>query len=197
MRRGSAILIVVHVLGGIAVSGAARPALPQSAAQEAQAVSQSEFIFETAPFASAHASTIAETREGLVTAWFAGTREGAADIDIWLSRHVQGAWTRPIDVATGQQPSGERYPCWNPVLFEAPDKTLMLFYKVGPRPSSWWGMVQTSRDNGRTWTSARRLPVCAERTPRAMVRLLPKRTTVFAAPRRMSRMWLPPSNAAK
>lgn len=158
MRRGSVVLVVVQVIGGIAVSGAARPTLPQSPAQEARAVSQSEFIFETAPFASAHASTIAETREGLVTAWFAGTHEGAADVDIWLSRHVQGAWSRPIDVATGQQPSGERYPCWNPVLFEAPDQTLMLFYKVGPGPQSWWGMVQTSRDNGRTWTSARRLP---------------------------------------
>ena len=28
----------------------------------------SEFVFETAPFASAHASTIVETRSGLVTA---------------------------------------------------------------------------------------------------------------------------------
>jgi predicted neuraminidase len=50
----------------------------------------SEFVFETAPFASAHASTIVDTRSGLVTAWFGGTREGAPDVGIWLSRHERG-----------------------------------------------------------------------------------------------------------
>jgi predicted neuraminidase len=117
-----------------------------------------EFVFETAPFASAHASTIAETGDGLVTAWFGGTREGAADVGIWVSRRVNGAWTAPIEVATGVQTDGTRHPCWNPVLFYAPDKTLTLFYKVGPTPRTWWGMARTSRDNGRTWMEGRRLP---------------------------------------
>ena len=31
---------------------------------------KSEFIFESAPFPSCHASTIAETKSGLVAAWF-------------------------------------------------------------------------------------------------------------------------------
>jgi predicted neuraminidase len=121
-------------------------------------VIHTEFVFESAPFASAHASTIVETREGLVAAWFGGTREGAADVGIWLSRRVKGEWTSPIEVATGIQPDGGRHPCWNPVLFEHRDKTLMLFYKVGPNPRSWWGMLRTSRDDGRTWSDARRLP---------------------------------------
>jgi predicted neuraminidase len=139
---------------------------------------KSEFVFETAPFASAHASTIVETKDGLVAAWFGGTREGAEDVGIWLSRHVTGAWTAPIEMATGVQPDRVRYPCWNPVLFQmppsraerapaslaeadgggGPDNTLALFYKVGPSPQEWWGMVRTSRDNGRTWSDARRLP---------------------------------------
>jgi predicted neuraminidase len=34
----------------------------------------------------------------------------------------------------------------------------MLFYKVGPSPQGWWGMVRTSRNEGRTWSEARRLP---------------------------------------
>jgi predicted neuraminidase len=114
-------------------------------------------VFETAPFASAHASTIVETGEGLVAAWFAGTREGADDVGIWLSRHVNGAWTPAIEVATGQT-EGVRYPCWNPVLFDLADRALMLFYKIGPSPQRWWGMVRTSRDNGRSWSDARRLP---------------------------------------
>jgi predicted neuraminidase len=44
------------------------------------------------------------------------------------------------------------------VLFEIPDGMLTLFYKVGPSPSNWWGVVKTSRDGGRTWSNARRLP---------------------------------------
>ena len=36
----------------------------------------SELIYEKAPFPQCHASTIAETSNGLVAAWFAGTREG-------------------------------------------------------------------------------------------------------------------------
>ena len=118
----------------------------------------SEFIFESAPFASAHASTIVETRDGVAAAWFGGTREGASDVGIWMSRRVAGTWTAPIEVATGVQPDGTRYPTWNPVLFELRSGTLALFYKVGPNPRQWWGMVRTSSDGGRTWSEARRLP---------------------------------------
>ena len=154
------------LLGVIAVSLAAIPSPPQSGSRNTnesgptfvRGVAGSEFLFETAPFASAHASTIVETREGLVTAWFGGTREGAADVGIWLSRQVAGRWTAPIEVATGTAPNGPRHPCWNPVLFDVPDTALMLFYKVGPSPQTWWGMVRTSRDGGRTWSDARRLP---------------------------------------
>ena len=124
----------------------------------AASVISSQFIYETAPFPSAHASTIVETRDGLVVAWFGGTREGAPDVGIWLSREVEGKWTAPVQVATGVQPDGTRHPCWNPVLFDHPAMGLMLFYKVGPTPREWWGMVRTSRDRGRTWSEARRLP---------------------------------------
>ena len=121
-------------------------------------IATSEFVFETAPFASAHASTIVETSDGLVVAWFGGTREGAADVGIWLSRRVRGAWERPIEVANGSQTDGTRFPCWNPVLFEMPGRRLTLFYKVGPSPRAWWGMSRTSFDSGRTWGRPRRLP---------------------------------------
>jgi predicted neuraminidase len=127
-------------------------------------IARSEFIFEEAPFASAHASTIVESKGGLVASWFGGTREGAADVSIWVARQAKGAsagkqgWTRPVEVATGQEGSGPRHPCWNPVLFETPDGLLTLFYKVGPSPETWWGMRRTSRDGGQTWSEAQRLP---------------------------------------
>jgi predicted neuraminidase len=117
-----------------------------------------EFIFESAPFASAHASTIVETRDGLVAAWFGGTREGANDVGIWTSRRVGGKWSSPVEVATGVQADGSRLPTWNPVLFELRKGELALFYKVGPNPREWWGLVRTSTDDGRTWSAARRLP---------------------------------------
>src|SRR5438105_12890698 len=87
---------------------AALVASPAAGPQPAPVI-VSEFVFETAPFASAHASTIAETSDGLVTAWFGGTREGAPDVGIWLSRRVKGVWLPPIEVATGVQADGVRH----------------------------------------------------------------------------------------
>jgi predicted neuraminidase len=118
----------------------------------------SEFIFESAPFPSCHASTIAETKDGLAAAWFGGTAEKNPDVGIWLSRRENGAWTPPKEVANGVQPKGPRRPCWNPVLFQPKAGPLLLFYKVGPSPKTWWGMLMTSEDGGRSWSQPRRLP---------------------------------------
>jgi len=94
----------------------------------------------------------------LVAAWFGGTRESAPDVGIWVTRFESGRWSEPVEVATGEQPDGTRYPTWNPVLFAPPGQPLHLFYKVGPSPRAWWGMVKTSADGGRTWSDAARLP---------------------------------------
>ena len=118
----------------------------------------SEFIDERPPYPSAHASTVVETPSGLVAAWFGGTGEGHADVGIWLSRHDGKAWSIPVEVATGVIDGGGRHPCWNPVLFQPASGPLLLFYKVGPSPREWWGLVRTSADLGRTWSSAIRLP---------------------------------------
>ncbi len=122
------------------------------------AVVKSEFIYEKAPFPSCHATTITDTRDGLVAAWFGGTAEKNPDVGIWVSRHAGGAWTAPVEVATGVQPDGKRLPCWNPVLFQPKGGPLMLFYKVGPSPSTWWGLRKDSTDGGKTWGEPVRLP---------------------------------------
>ncbi len=131
---------------------------PLLANAEDSAVVKSEFIYESAPFPSCHASTIVETKSGLVAAWFGGTAEKKPDVGIWTARHVDGKWTAPIEVADGVQSDGKRHPCWNPVLFQPKEGPLLLFYKVGPNPDRWWGMLRTSTDDGRTWSEARRLP---------------------------------------
>lgn len=117
-----------------------------------------EFIYDTAPFPSCHASTIAETPQGLIAAWFGGTRERHEDVEIWTSTRVGGRWSTPISVANGIQDPAKRYPCWNPVLFQYPGGPLMLFYKVGPSPVEWWGELKKSYDHGKTWSKAQRLP---------------------------------------
>jgi predicted neuraminidase len=123
------------------------------------AVVRTEFVFESAPFASCHASTIAETRGGqLLTAFFAGSDEGRADVGIWVSRFADGRWTPPIEATKGESSDRKRQPCWNPVLFQPKKGPLLLFYKVGPSPNRWWGMMRTSDDEGKTWSEARRLP---------------------------------------
>ena len=117
-----------------------------------------EFVYDTASFANCHASTVAATPGGIVAAWFGGTEEKNPDVEIWLSRQVDGRWSVPVSVANGIQNDTLRYPCWNPVLFQYPDGPLWLFYKVGPDPVAWWGEYIVSNDNGITWSSPVRLP---------------------------------------
>ncbi|MEY4177334.1 MAG: hypothetical protein RLY70_908 [Planctomycetota bacterium] len=77
------------------------------------------------------------------------------------SETTNGATNEPAPKSAGKDNNahaGKRYPCWNPVLFQFPDGPLTLFYKVGPSPSTWWGMVIESTDGGATWSAPRRLP---------------------------------------
>jgi predicted neuraminidase len=152
MKGLSAVSCCVLIVFLWAFSKAAEPALPG-------AVLNTEFPFTQAPTPQCHASSITQTRQGtLVAAWFGGTREGNADVGIWVSRQVEGKWTEPREVANGIQSADERHPCWNPVLFQPKEGPLLLFYKVGPSPQTWWGMLSTSIDDGKTWAAPRRLP---------------------------------------
>jgi predicted neuraminidase len=122
------------------------------------AILTTEYIYDTGPYPQIHATTITETPTGLVTAWFGGTAEKNPDVSIYVSRLVDGKWTESREVANGMQSDGSRHPTWNPVLFQPKDAPLMLFYKVGPSPSTWWGELKTSSDGGKTWSAASRLP---------------------------------------
>ena len=117
-----------------------------------------EFVFTDVPFPQCHASTLEETKKGLVVAWFGGTHEKHDDVGIWVSHQTSRGWTPPVEVVNGVQHADKRYPCWNPVLFQPKKGPLLLFYKAGPSPREWWGMLMTSEDCGRTWSEPRRLP---------------------------------------
>ncbi|MBL9215355.1 MAG: exo-alpha-sialidase [Opitutaceae bacterium] len=147
-----------------AVAGGLLAWTPAFAAPGTTGIVSVDFVGRRATTPQCHASTIVETASGrLVAAWFGGTHEKHPDVGIWVSRQVDGAWDDPVEVADGVQyrradGSLVRHPTWNPVLFQPRDGPLFLFYKVGPSPQEWWGMLMTSDDDGRTWSQPRRLP---------------------------------------
>lgn len=150
MVRSAAFAAVM--LGALFVTTQAQPVGRDGIVKE-------EFLAPNPPTPSSHASTIVETRDGLVAAWFGGTKERYPDVNIWVSRNDGRGWSAPVEEANGiQDKDGIRYPCWNPVLFSRHNGDLVLFYKVGPSPSAWWGMVKTSSNNGKTWSAPKRLP---------------------------------------
>lgn len=118
-----------------------------------------ELIFDNPPFPSCHASSIVELgNQHLMATWFGGTEESNPDVCIWTSEYQNGKWSAPKLMADGVIDATKRYPTWNPVLFKTKEGKLMLYYKVGPNPREWWGMVKTSNDNGKTWSKPEKLP---------------------------------------
>ena len=129
-------LRVATIAFGIALLAGCASQPPQLAAPGSSVhqpgLVKSEFIFQTAPFASSHASTIVETKEGLLAAWFGGPHERHPEVVIWTARYDGHRWSTPLQVADGIQTGGQtRYPCWNPVLFHPKQGPLLLFFKVG------------------------------------------------------------------
>lgn len=113
-----------------------------------------EFLFKNPPFPSCHASTLAQTLSGkLLCAYFAGSEEGAKDVAIYLSTQTEKGWSEPRLIA-----SNPEAPCWNPVLFTLPSGEILLFYKVGPQPNNWSGVMRRSQDEGLTWSEETPLP---------------------------------------
>jgi predicted neuraminidase len=113
-----------------------------------------EFIFEKAPFPSAHASTLVELKSGgYLAAWFGGTAEGKPDVAIWMASRSSSGWTAPVEIA--REPN---VPCWNPVLFYANNNRLWLYYKFGPSYTWWSAGRRFSDDDGKTWSPIEHLP---------------------------------------
>jgi predicted neuraminidase len=112
-----------------------------------------EFIYTTAPFPSAHASTLVQLKNGdILAAWFGGAKEGANDVAIWGARRTSTGWSEPFLLVRESN-----VPCWNPVLFESHDGKLWLYYKYGRNPREWTGARLVSADQGKTWSQPEHL----------------------------------------
>lgn len=133
--------------------------LPPVATAGQGPIVSSSFIYELEgrPTNECHASTIVQTGDQIVAAWFGGKHESNPDVGIWFARLDANGWSKPVELVNGSEGEDKDYACWNPVLLQPTDGPLMLFYKVGPTPSTWWGALITSDDAGKTWTKPRRL----------------------------------------
>lgn len=177
----TAVAVIATVADGSVTSNVS--AATQTQTRTDSAVLLTEFIDPQPPYPQAHASTIVELPDGsLAAAWFGGSGEGHPDVRIWFARRGVRGWGRPVPVADGVVADGRRFPAWNPVLFQSPEGELHLFYKVGPNPREWWGMIRTSADGGRSWSGPRRLPEGV---------LGPIKNKLFVAP---DGSWLAPSS---
>ena len=112
------------------------------------------FIFDTAPFAECHASTVVELRNGaMMSAWFGGSAEGNPDVTIWGACRDLNGWSVPRQLAI--EPG---VACYNPVLFYTLDGRLWLYYKFGKSPMTWTAGRRFSTDDGENWSRAEHLP---------------------------------------
>ena len=109
-----------------------------------------EFIYEeNTP--QCHASTLVQTENTTIAAWFGGTHEKHDDVQIYVALRENGIWGKPMCVSTV-----EDVPHWNPVLFNNGNE-LLLFYKRGKTIPYWQTMQCRSKDGGHNWSEPKLL----------------------------------------
>ncbi|MCL2162291.1 MAG: exo-alpha-sialidase [Betaproteobacteria bacterium] len=144
---------------------AARSVTPSTAATPTTiAQSNMERLFLPNPAASAHSVSLADLGGShIAAAWFAGSREGAPDVDIVFATFDGKAWsqTRPIMTrARVQNDTGRRVgKLGNPVLWRDTAGRLHLWF-VSVGYGGWACSAinhSLSDDDGITWSPARRL----------------------------------------
>lgn len=141
-KKLAAILISFFMILGVS----------QGAAEKVIVSAERELVFTEMPTEDCHASTVLPLDDGrVVSAWFAGTKEKADDVNILTSVRSNGVWSEPVKVTADENTAH-----WNPVLFEKENGTIALFFKVGKEISTWKTFVSYSKD-GKTWSEPKEL----------------------------------------
>jgi predicted neuraminidase len=148
------IRILVKYLSGFVLS-----VFIYSCDNESQKIMAEQFIFDDDLYGQCHASSIIQLdKNRFLAVWFGGSYEGATDVDVWGAYFNGKDWDTPFKLADSYINDTLSMPCWNPVLHMTDAGKLFLFYKKGPNPREWWGMVKFSDDGGQSWSRDERLP---------------------------------------
>jgi len=155
----------------LALAGAAwqapRPAAPAFVPPPPVAADQAPVFFSAAllPTAapSAHAAALAELADGrIAAAWFAGTREGAADVAVWFATLGTNGWSVPQAIATRQGTAAATLAyvrkVGNPVLYAEGGRLHLWFVSVAL--GGWAGSSlnhAVSIDGGASWSPPTKL----------------------------------------
>jgi predicted neuraminidase len=149
---------------GVRPSGFVTPA--PASPTNARPYFNEEVVNPDSPFAMSHVASICELPGGrFAAAWYAGTREGAGDVAIYLSMREAGdsRWSAPRAIVTRESATRDlnRYvrKVGNAVIFGDGAGRLSLLY-VTVSIGGWSGSslnLTTSPDGGATWTQSQRL----------------------------------------
>lgn len=115
---------------------------------------QDIFAVAEKPTNNCHASTILKCRDGLLAAWFGGTKEKNSDVGILYSKCKNGVWGTPVFLEKNHDEAH-----WNPVLFRMPDNEIWLFYKIGINCKVWRTYFRVSKDEGESFGDEKELVV--------------------------------------
>ncbi len=131
-----------------------------------------------------HAASISALPDGsLLSAWFGGSREGGRDVNIYGAHYDPATARWGDDIILASRESTEKAvqrtirKLGNPVVSQAPDGKLWLFY-VSVSVGGWAGSALNasySIDGGRTWTAPTRLIT----SPFANISTLVKGTPIY------------------
>jgi predicted neuraminidase len=99
-----------------------------------------------------HPAAMTELANGdFYLAWYGGDGEYQPGTAVWGSRFTAGKWSKPVKLA--QDPF---YSVGNPVVWQAPDGTVWLWYVI--RPGATWSTsriaMKISTDDAKTWSDA-------------------------------------------
>jgi len=120
-------------------------------------------IFTETKSEMCHGSTVLPMENCILSAWFAGSYEGADDVAIKISRYTDGCWSVPRVIKYCSEPH------WNPVLADLGNGRTALYFKVGREIKTWRTIVCYSDDQGDTWSTPEEL-VPGDRGGRGPVR---------------------------
>jgi predicted neuraminidase len=175
LERSPLVLVFVIVAFGAAFGRAGlhrpaaafqpRPSVGAQALPDEEPRLETRFV-STRPGLHRHAACLVELADGRIRAfWNAGSREGASDAEIRTAvfDRARAAWSREGTVVdpdrTQQSIRRSVRKVGNPAAIRTPDGTLWLFY-VTVTVGGWGGSsitAVTSRDDGESWSPARRL----------------------------------------